>query len=186
MKRVTHFEMFTFIIGLSFVSFGGGYITIPMLRKKLVLEKEILTEEQLQDLAAIAQSSPGSISCSLSTGVAYEIGGLSMMLTVFLASILPPLFIISIISVFYDVVMANQVIQSIFKGLEIGVAVIMVILVKDMILNLYKRDHKVSMMFLMMSILIHFIFNIHVIFILIFNFVAVMALYFYQRKEEIA
>lgn len=181
MKTVSKFEMFIFIIGLSFVSFGGGYITIPMLRKKLVEEKSVLTEDQLQDLAAIAQSSPGSISCSLSTGVAYEIGGLGMMLTAFIASILPPLFIISVISVFYDVVMTNAVVQSVFKGLEIGVAVIMVILVKDMMVGLYKRDHKVAMLFLAISILINYLLKVHVIFILIFNFVAVLLVSLYEK-----
>lgn len=181
MKTVSKFEMFTFIIGLSFVSFGGGYITIPMLRKKLVEEKKVLSESQLQDLAAIAQSSPGSISCSLSTGVAYEIGGLSMMLTAFVASILPPLFIISVISVFYDVVMSNAVVQSVFKGLEIGVAVIMVILVKDMMVGLYKRDHKIAMVFLCLSIMINYVLRVHVIFILIFNFIAVLLVSLYEK-----
>lgn len=33
MKKISHWEMFWFTIGLVFVSFGGGYITIPMLRK---------------------------------------------------------------------------------------------------------------------------------------------------------
>lgn len=60
MKKISHWEMFWFTIGLAFVSFGGGYITIPMLRKKLIHEKDILSEAALQDLAAIAQSSPGS------------------------------------------------------------------------------------------------------------------------------
>lgn len=182
MKPVTKFEKFAFLIGLSFVSFGGGYITIPMLRKKLVEEKKVLSEDILQDLAAIAQSSPGSISLSLSTGVAYEIGGLSMMLTAYLASILPPLFIISLISMFYDVVMANTLIQSIFKGLEIGVAVIMVILVKDMMVSLYQRDLKASMVFLIFSLMINFIFKVHVIYILLFNFMAVLVVSILEKQ----
>lgn len=182
MKPVGKFEMFMFIVGLSLISFGGGYLTIPMIRKKLVDEKKVLTEDQLQDLAAIAQSSPGSISCSLSTGVGYEIGGLSMMFTVFIASILPPLIIISIISVFYNVVMANALIQSIFKGLEMGVAVIMVILVKDMMIGLYKRDHKGAMVLLALSIVINYALQIHVIFILIFNLVAVLVLSMNEKR----
>lgn len=185
MKKVTYIEMFTFIIGLSLVSFGGGYITIPMLRKKFVEEKPVLTEDKLQDLAAIAQSSPGSISCSLSTGVAYEIGGLSMMLVAFAAIILPPLFIISLISVFYDTLMSQALVQSIFKGLEIGVAVIMVILVKDMMVSLYKRDHKIAMVFLACSILLNFALKLHVIFILIFNLIAVFCAYFYEQRSTV-
>lgn len=182
MKKVSYLEIFTYTIGLAFISFGGGYITIPMLRKKFVEEKQVLTEGQLQDLAAIAQSSPGSISCSLSTGVAYEIGGLSMMFVTFIASILPPLFIISITSVVYDAFMTQALIQSIFKGLEIGVAVIMVILVKDMVVSLYKRDHKVAILLLCASIVLNYVLRTHVVFILIFNILAVFGIYYMEER----
>lgn len=169
MNKISKFEMFRFSFMLSAFSFGGGYITIPMLRKKFVEEKELISEAKLQDLAAIAQSSPGSISVSLSSGVAYEIDGLGLMLVTFIASILPPLIIISLISQFYDAFMAHAIIQSIFKGLELGVAVIMVILVKDMMELLYKRDHKVALVLLVISLIINLLLRFHVVFILIFN-----------------
>lgn len=184
MKHITNIEMFTFSFLLSALSFGGGYITIPMLRKKFVEEKKILTEEKLQDLAAIAQSSPGSISVSLSSGVAYEIGGLLMMALTFIASILPPLIIISLVSVFYDVFMSHGLIQSIFKGLEIGVAVIMVILVKDMMIGLYERDHKQAMVLLGLSMILNFLLRTHVLFILIFNSLSVFLLFYYEKGRQ--
>lgn len=183
MKKITNVEMFIFSFLLSALSFGGGYITIPMLRKKLVEEKSVITEEKLQDLAAIAQSSPGSISVSLSSGVAYEIGGLFMMVLTFIASILPPLIIISLVSIFYDVFMANTLIQSIFKGLEIGVAVIMVILVKDMMLALYQRDEKPAMVLLALSMILNFLLRTHVLFILIFNAVSVFLLFYFEKRK---
>lgn len=184
MKKMSSLEMFLFTIGLSLVSFGGGYITIPMLRKKLVQEKGVLSEATLQDLAAIAQSSPGSISCSLSSGVAYEVGGLPMMLSTFIATIIPPLGIISLVSIYYDSLMAQPIVQSVFKGLEIGVAVIMALLIKDMIVALYKRDHKVSILFFLISIALNLVFNLPVVFILIFNVIAVFFVYLkYERGQ---
>lgn len=176
MNKINNFEMFVLAFKMSSLSFGGGYITIPMLRKEFVEKRTLLTEEKLQDLAAIAQSSPGSISVSLATGVAYEIGGLKSMLITFFASILPPLLIISLITVFYDAFMAQTLIQKIFKGLEIGVAVIMFILVKDMITQLYKRDHKVSIILLLVSMILYFLLRTHVVFILIFNLISVFAI----------
>ncbi len=183
MRKISKFEMFSFSFMLSAFSFGGGYITIPMLRKKFVEEKKLITEEILQDLAAIAQSSPGSISVSLSSGVAYEIGGLGLMLVTFIASILPPLIIITLISQFYDAFMMNMVIQSIFKGLELGVAVIMVILVKDMMTQLYKRDHKVAIVLLFLSLLINVVLRFHVVFILVFNVASVLLIHAWEESK---
>ena len=78
--------------------------------------------------------------------------------------------------------MANALIQSIFKGLEMGVAVIMVILVKDMMIGLYKRDHKGAMVLLALSIVINYALQIHVIFILILNLVAVLVLSMNEKR----
>lgn len=173
MNKVSKKEMFLFSFFLSAFSFGGGYITIPMLKKKFVEEKQVLSESKLQDLAAIAQSSPGSISVSLSSGVAYELGGLSLMIVSFIASILPPLIIISLISIFYDTFMSNMMIQRIFKGLEIGVALIMVLLVKEMMVQLVKRDHFMALASVFVSLGLNLIFHFHVIFILLFNLMSV-------------
>lgn len=182
MKKLSNLEMFIFAFVLSAFSFGGGYITIPVLKKKLVDEKEVLSEGTLQNLAAIAQSAPGSISVSLASGLAYEIGGVKMMLFTFIASILPPLIIITLVAIFYDAFMNHAVIQSIFRGLEIGVAVIMVILVKDMLSALLRRDHKIAVLLLIVSIVLNFLLRTHVVFILIFNVAMVFVIYNIEGK----
>lgn len=180
---ISAIEMFSSAFVMSALSFGGGYITLPMLRKNFIEKRQLITEEKLQDIAAIAQSSPGSISVSLASGVAYEIGGFYLMLITFLGSILPPFLIISLVSYFYDFFMMNHYIQSIFKGLEIGVAVIMVILLKDMTYILYKRDDKTSIILLIVGIIINFILKTHLVFILIFNLVFVFLIKGVSKNE---
>lgn len=181
MKQISNLELFYTSFFLSAVSFGGGYITIPILRTKYVEEKQLITEETLQDLAAIAQSAPGAISVNLATGVGYKINGKAGGFASFIGTILPPLFIISVITYFYDFFMGQALKQAIFKGLEVGVAVIMVRLVLDMVKDLYQRDHKFAVILYLTGLLLSLAFKIHIVFILIFNFVVV---FMFNRWEQ--
>ncbi|AZK43762.1 MULTISPECIES: chromate transporter [Erysipelothrix] len=180
MKKITNFELFYTSFFLSAVSFGGGYITIPILRTKYVEEKQLITEDTLQDLAAIAQSAPGAISVNLATGVGYKINGKAGGFASFIGTVLPPLFIISVITYSYDFFMGQPLIQAIFKGLEVGVAVIMVRLVIDMVKDLYQRDQKSAIMFYATGLILSLVFKIHIVFILILNF---MFVYLLNRWE---
>ena len=51
---------------VSAFTFGGGYVVVPMLKKHFVTNRHVLSEEELFDIAAIAQSSPGAIAINLS------------------------------------------------------------------------------------------------------------------------
>lgn len=61
---------------ISAFTFGGGYVVIPMIRKFFVEQAELITNEELLDMAAIAQSTPGAIAGNLAVLVAYKIKGL--------------------------------------------------------------------------------------------------------------
>ena len=94
-------KLFFSTFQLSACTFGGGFVIIPLMRKKFVDELGWIDEDEMLDLTAIAQSSPGAIAVNASILVGYHVAGfLGAMLTV-LGTILPPLIIISIISMFY-------------------------------------------------------------------------------------
>ena len=58
---------------VSAFTFGGGYVGVPMLKKHFVTNRHVLSEEELFDIAAIAQSSPGAIAINLSALTGYRI-----------------------------------------------------------------------------------------------------------------
>ena len=61
MKKTTFRQLawlFCINLFISAFTFGGGYVVIPMIRKYFVQKKHFLTEE-VMELAAISQSSPG-------------------------------------------------------------------------------------------------------------------------------
>ena len=46
---------------LSTFTFGGGYVIVSLMKKKFVDEKHWIEQDEMLDLVAIAQSSPGPI-----------------------------------------------------------------------------------------------------------------------------
>ena len=86
---------------MSGFTFGGGYVIIPLMKKKFVNDLGWIDENEMTDLVAIAQSSPGSIAVNASILVGYKIAGFPGAVITTLGTMLPPLFILSIISLFY-------------------------------------------------------------------------------------
>lgn len=59
-------KLFWINLVLSACTFGGGFVIISMMRKKFVEELGWLEEEEMLDMAAIAQSAPGSLAVNAS------------------------------------------------------------------------------------------------------------------------
>ena len=105
-------ELFFSTFKLSACTFGGGFVIIPLMRKKFVEELGWIEEDEMMDLTAIAQSSPGAIAVNASILVGYHVAGFPGAMLTVLGTILPPLIIISIISMFYQAFRDNTIVFS--------------------------------------------------------------------------
>jgi len=65
-------EVFLSSFRLSAMTFGGGYVMIPMLKKRFVQELGWLDGEEMDDLIAIAQSAPGAVAVNTAVMVGYR------------------------------------------------------------------------------------------------------------------
>ena len=63
---------------ISTFTFGGGYTAVPMVRRFFVEKRQYFTEEDLINMAAVAQSSPGAIAVSLSALAGYKTAGTAL------------------------------------------------------------------------------------------------------------
>ena len=94
--------LFLSTLQLSAFTFGGGFVIVPLMRKKFVEELGWIEEQEMLDFTAIAQSSPGPIAVNASILVGYHVAGIPGALLTALGTILPPLVIISAISLFFQ------------------------------------------------------------------------------------
>lgn len=123
-KHKKYWTLFSATFQLSACTFGGGFVIIPLMRKKFVQELHWIDEQEMLDLTAIAQSSPGAIAVNASILVGYHVAGITGALISVLGTVLPPLLIISMISLFYKAFRDNPIVNMVMTGMLAGVAAV--------------------------------------------------------------
>lgn len=120
---------------LSAFTFGGGFVIVSLMKKKFVEELHWLEEDEMLDITAIAQSSPGPIPINASVILGYRMYGVIGSLVAILGTALPPMIIISLISIFYTQFRSNRVIAVALQVMRAGVAAV----IFDVVINLAKN-----------------------------------------------
>ena len=135
---------------LSAVTFGGGFVIVSLYKKKFVEELKWLEEDEMLDITAIAQSSPGPIPINASVILGYRMAGIAGSLTAILGTALPAMIIISVISYFYTQFRTNRIIAIALQVMRAGVAAV----IFDVVINLAKnviKTHRPLYLGLMVS-----------------------------------
>lgn len=135
----TYFWLLTVNLFISTFTFGGGYVVVPMVRRYFVDQKQYFTEEDLMSMAAVAQSTPGAIAINLSALAGYRVAGIPGAVISCIAAVIPPLFILSLISAFYTAFISNTIVAAVLKGMQAGVAALIVDLIIDMC-NMIRKE----------------------------------------------
>lgn len=130
--------LFLSTLQLSALTFGGGFVIVPLMRQKFVEKLHWIDEKEMLDLIAIAQSSPGPIAVNASILVGYRVAGVPGALVTMLGTLLPPLVIISIISLFYAAFRDNKIVSMAMAGMLAGVAAVIANVVIDLARNVFK------------------------------------------------
>jgi len=90
-------ELFLAFFEIGALTFGGGYAMIPFVRKQVLLHGW-LTEEELLNMIAVSESTPGPIAVNMATFVGSEQAGILGSAAATLGVVLPSLIIILVIS----------------------------------------------------------------------------------------
>ena len=176
-------KLFFSTFKLSACTFGGGFVIIPLMRKKFVDELGWIDEDEMLDLTAIAQSSPGAIAVNASILVGYHVAGfLGAMLTV-LGTILPPLIIISIISMFYRAFRDNALENMAMAGMLCGVAAVICDVVINMAKTIFIKKRILPIMVMLASFIAVRFFSVNIIIIIIACGVIGAVDTWYQEKK---
>ena len=117
-----YWDLFVATLQLSAFTVGGGFVIVPLMRRKFIREKQWLDEDEMLDLTAIAQSAPGSIAINASILLGYRLAGFRGVLVTIFGTVLPPLFILSLVSMFYAAFKSNEYVVLAMEGMQAGVA----------------------------------------------------------------
>lgn len=137
-------KLFSSMFVISAVTFGGGYVIVGMMRKKYCNEYHWVTDDEVLDMTAIAQSAPGPLAVNSAIIFGYRLNGVIGALISALAVMIPPVVIILVIAMAYNAVIDNKIVQIVLQVMRAGVGAIITDVVIDMAGNLFKTKNIVN------------------------------------------
>lgn len=119
-------ELFLTFAKVGLFTIGGGYAMLAIIEDTVVSQKKWMTHEEMMELLVIAESTPGPIAINCATYVGYKVRGMWGSAAATLGMVMPSFIIIFLISQFLDNFLDIAVIASAFKGIKVGVGIVIV------------------------------------------------------------
>ena len=134
---------------ISACTFGGGMVIITMLQKKFVDDLGWIEADEIMDMVALAQSCPGVMAINTAIMIGYRIAGIPGALLNVVGSTLPPMLILSVISVFYAQFRSNAIVSLVLRGMQAGVAAVMIHTSAEMIREVLRGKRPLQLILLL-------------------------------------
>ena len=112
-----YLKLFVTFFEIGLFTFGGGYAMISLIREK-ALAFAWLTEEELLNMIAVSESTPGPIAVNMATFVGSTQGGILGSLVATLGVVLPSFAIILIIAALVHNLLKYPAVQSVLNGVR--------------------------------------------------------------------
>jgi len=176
-------DIFICYVKIGFMTFGGGFSMMPVLRRELVDKRNWATDEEVMDFFAIAQCLPGIIAVNTATLTGRRIKGVAGGLAAALGVITPSLAIIVTIAAFFRNFLQYAIVQKALFGIRIAVAA----LIFDVIVKLWKSGVRDVVSFILYAISFTFsiAFNISPQYLIIFAVAAgILAIGFMRKRDK--
>ena len=169
---------------ISAFTFGGGFVIVTFMKRKFVDELHWIDEQEMLDMAALAQSSPGAIAVNSAILVGWNVEGLLGMVVAVTGTIIPPMVILSVISFFYAAFASNVYVALVLKGMQAGVAAVILDVVCGLGGNVLKTRSVVYIALMVLAFVASFFFDVNVILIILAAAVFGVARALFQLKKE--
>lgn len=117
----TYLELFLTFFKLGLFAIGGGPVILTLIQGEFVEKKKWLDNDELMEMTAIAESTPGPIAINLATYLGYKRGGFFGALLSTLGVIITPFVLMFCISLFLENILSNEAVKYAFIGVKVGV-----------------------------------------------------------------
>lgn len=119
-------QLFLTFLKIGAFTFGGGYAMIPLMQKEIVEKRKWITEDDILEIVAIAESTPGPIAINAATFVGFRIYGFFGALFATLGVVIPSFFIILGISFVLKEFQSIKAVSYAFNGIRAGVLALII------------------------------------------------------------
>ena len=131
-------KLFITFFKIGAFTFGGGYAMIPLIQHEVSEKNKWITDEDILEIVAIAESTPGPIAINSATFVGYRVCGVLGSVAATLGVVLPSFMIILAISFVLAAFQELRAVQYAFMGIRAGVLA----LVLKALISMFKKCPK--------------------------------------------
>lgn len=158
-------QVFSSFFKIGAFTFGGGYAMIPLIQNEAVEKRHWVTDDDILEVVAIAESTPGPIAINSATFVGYKAAGVLGSACATLGVVLPSFVIILLLSFVLQQFQNVQAVQYAFNGIRAGVLALLV----KALWTMYKKSPKGWPAYIVMggSFILTTFFSFNVIFVII-------------------
>lgn len=140
-------QLFVVFFKIGAFTFGGGYAMIPLISKEVVENKKWITDDDILEIVAIAESTPGPIAINSATFVGYKVCGFWGAFFATLGTVLPSFCIILAISFILSEFQNIKAVQYAFNGIRAGVLALLI----KALWTMYKKCPKNAVSYIVMG-----------------------------------
>ena len=161
-------QLLTLFFSMMYIStftFGGGFVIVTFMKRRFVDELHWITDQEMLDMTAIAQSSPGAIAVNAAILVGWHVAGFPGMLTAVLGTVIPPIVIL-------------------LKGMQSGVAAVILDAACSLGKKALSENVWIHALIMAAAFAATFFFRINVIWIILASAIIGLILAFRHGKEE--
>ena len=171
---------------ISAFTFGGGFVIVTFMKRRFVDQLGWLEEPEMLDMTAIAQSSPGPIALNAAIQVGWRVGGLPGMVVATIATVLPPMVVLSIVSIFYTAFADNEYVAVVLKGMQAGVAAVIADVVCDLGGKVFKTKSWIHIVMMFAAFAVSFFTSVNIVYVILASALIGVALSLIERRKGAA
>lgn len=118
--------LFTTFFKIGAFTFGGGYAMVPLIQREIAENRKWISDDDILDIIAIAESTPGPIAINSATFVGLKVAGFWGAVMSTLGVVLPSFVVISIIATVLREFADYKAVKYAFMGIRAGVLALII------------------------------------------------------------
>lgn len=184
MDKKKLWKLFISTLYLSAFTFGGGYVIVTLMKKKFVDDYHWITEKEMLNFVAIAQSAPGAIAVNGAIVVGFNLAGIIGVIVAVIGTIIPPFIIISLVSLSYEAFRDNLWISTLLEGMQAGVGAVVTAVSYEMAVGVLKERNTILTILMVAAFLANTVLGINVILIIVASILIGLLQSFLNYRKE--
>ena len=144
----TLLKLFSTFFKIGAFTFGGGYAMIPLIQREAVEKQGWISDDDILEIVAIAESTPGPIAVNAATFIGYRTAGVVGAFFATLGVVLPSFLIIALLSRVIEEFQHIRAVKYAFFGIRAGVLA----MILKALCNMFKKCKKNALSLSLMAL----------------------------------